>query len=75
MEGEQISVEGLVAEADVKVYTDTSSFFKDGYTDIRGVFDYASLTNDKLQSVKRFAILVMSEEKGAYITEANPPPW
>jgi hypothetical protein len=64
----------------VKVYSrngaagSSSSFYKDGYTDIRGIFDFASLSNEKLRKVKKFAILVISEKHGALITEANPPP-
>lgn len=48
-------------------------FFKDGYTDVRGYFDYASLSTDELDSVKRFAILATSEDAGAVIREALPP--
>jgi hypothetical protein len=48
-------------------------FFKDGYTDLRGRFDYASLSTDELGGVERFALLVMSDEHGAVIREATPP--
>ena len=48
-------------------------FYKDGYTDIRGKFDYASLSTSDLDNVDRFAILVMSEEFGSDVYEANPP--
>jgi hypothetical protein len=49
-------------------------FFKDGYTDLRGRFDYASLSTDELDRVERFALLIMSQEHGALIREASPPP-
>lgn len=49
-------------------------FFKDGYTDLRGRFDYASLSTDELDRVERFALLIMSTEHGALIREATPPP-
>jgi hypothetical protein len=49
-------------------------FFKDGYTDLRGRFDYATLSTDELDRVERFALLVMSGEHGALIREASPPP-
>jgi len=66
-----------VPRAYIKVYcqTNTSSvdFYKDGYTDLRGVFDYASLSTDKLKSVSKFAILVLTDEFGAFVTEAKPP--
>lgn len=48
-------------------------FFKDGYTDLRGRFDYASLSTDELDRVERFALLIMSTEHGALIREATPP--
>ncbi len=48
-------------------------FYKDGYTDLRGRFDYASLSTDELEGVERFALLVLSEEHGAVIREAAPP--
>jgi len=49
------------------------SFYKDGYTDRRGRFDYASLSTDKLTQVSKFSILVLSENAGALVREANPP--
>ncbi|MFO0736312.1 MAG: hypothetical protein U0270_10540 [Labilithrix sp.] len=62
----------------VKVYGRERSgrvaFFKDGYTDLRGRFDYATLSTDDLDRVERFALLVASDDAGATITEAAPPP-
>lgn len=49
-------------------------FYKDGYTDLRGRFDYSSLNTNDLEQVDRFSILVMSEEHGALIREASRPP-
>ncbi len=49
------------------------NFYKDGYTDLRGKFDYASLSTSKLPNVERFAILIMSEDSGAVVREASPP--
>jgi hypothetical protein len=48
-------------------------FYKDGYTDLRGWFDYASLSTTDLDQVERFAILVCSDQAGAAILEASPP--
>ena len=48
-------------------------FYKDGYTDLRGRFDYASLSTNELDQVERFSLLVMSEENGAVVREAVPP--
>ncbi len=49
------------------------AFYKDGYTDLRGAFDYATLSTTDLDSVERFAILVCSDHAGAAILEAAPP--
>ncbi|HZZ70708.1 MAG TPA: hypothetical protein VFE24_00535 [Pirellulales bacterium] len=48
-------------------------FYKDGYTDLRGLFDYSSLSTNELDFVQRFSILVLSEEHGAVVREAAPP--
>lgn len=62
----------------VKVYgryrDKTVHFFKDGYTDLRGRFDYATLSTDDLDRVERLALLVVSESAGATIVETTPPP-
>lgn len=61
----------------VKVYSEDKQsrvrFYKDGYTDIRGCFDYVSLDTDQLIGVKRFAILVSSADAGALVKECLPP--
>ena len=61
----------------VKVYARARgghvAFYKDGYTDPRGWFDYATLSTSELDQVERFAILVCSEQAGATILETNPP--
>ena len=48
-------------------------FFKDGYTDLRGRFDYSSLNTNELEQVERFALLILSDGHGAVVREANPP--
>ncbi len=48
-------------------------FFKDGYTDLRGKFDYVSLNTDELGEVERLSLLVLSEEHGALVREVAPP--
>lgn len=48
-------------------------FYKDGYTDLRGRFDYTSLSTNDLDNVQKFSILVMSDELGATVREATPP--
>jgi len=51
----------------------TVRFHKDGYTDLRGRFDYASLSGEGYAPAERYAILVLSETDGAVIREAAPP--
>lgn len=48
-------------------------FYKDGYTDLRGRFDYATLSTNQLDHVERFALLVLSEDRGAVVRELAPP--
>ena len=66
-----------VPRAYIKVYARNAAgrpvFYKDGYTDLRGKFDYASLSTDALDGTSRFALLVMSENHGALVKEAAPP--
>jgi hypothetical protein len=62
----------------VKVYArladGTVKFHKDGYTDVCGRFDYTSVSTPERQPINRFAVLVLSEERGALIREAAAPP-
>jgi hypothetical protein len=51
----------------------TVKFYKDGYTDHRGRFDYASVSTPEKAPVVRFSLLVLSDEHGALIREATPP--
>ena len=48
-------------------------FYKDGYTDLCGRFDYATLSTDDLDHVERFALLVVDDAAGATVVEAAPP--
>lgn len=42
-------------------------------TDRRGRFDYASLNNGQLGQMKKFSILVVSDDHGAVVQECRPP--
>jgi hypothetical protein len=48
-------------------------FYKDGYTDMRGTFDYASLNLESQKGISKFALLVSSKENGAKLLQVNPP--
>ena len=54
-------------------YSGGEKFYKDGYTDIRGLFEYAQTSGDKLKNVKKFAIYIESREFGSQIREIDPP--
>ena len=69
-------------KAYVKVYARHKGgdvrFLKDGYTDLRGRFDYVSVSEDSaggqdVGALERLAILVLSENNGAAVREADPP--
>ncbi|MFT5154744.1 MAG: LysM repeat protein, partial [Planctomycetota bacterium] len=66
-----------LSKAYVKVYVrdqgGTVKFYKDGYTDLRGKFDYVSLNTNQLGTTQRFAILVMTEKNGSLVKEVATP--
>jgi len=66
-----------VSSAYVKVYVKMQNgevkFLKDGYTDLRGRFDYASINTNEVDNAARLSLLILSEEFGAVIREAAPP--
>ncbi len=51
----------------------TTRFYKDGYTDLRGRFDYTSLNTNELDFVQKFSLLILSDTHGATVREASPP--
>ncbi len=61
----------------VKVYARKRNgqieYYKDGYTDLRGRFEYASLSTNDLDNVDRFSVLILSDTEGAVVREAAPP--
>jgi len=61
----------------VKVYARLKDgrvqFYKDGYTDLRGRFDYTSLNTNELDFTAKFSLLVLSDQHGAVVKEADPP--
>ena len=61
----------------VKVYARLANgqirFHKDGYTDIRGRFDYVSLSGMDDAEIERFAVLILTQDNGATVREFAPP--
>ena len=66
-----------IAKAYVKVYSrhqnGTVKFHKDGYTDLRGRFDYVSQSNNSIDGISKYSILIMHPENGSVIRQALPP--
>ena len=68
-----------LSEIYIKVYArykdsqHSVKFYKDGYTDIRGRFDYASLNTNLLKNAEKFAIFAMSDKLGSLIIECAGP--
>lgn len=56
----------------IKVFAKSTAekFHKDGYTDLRGVFDYRTTRNCN-KSVNKFAILILTETHGSTIKEVD----
>ena len=66
-----------ITKAYVKVYVELNDnnvqFYKDGYTDLNGKFNYLALNTDQLKKAKKFYIFVSEEKQGAIIKECYPP--
>ena len=56
-----------------RAYDGSIRFHKDGYTDLRGRFDYVSQSNRTIDEIEKFSILVVSEDNGAVIRQAELP--
>src|SRR5262245_56081700 len=60
-----------LAKVYVKVYSRLADgqvkFHKDGYTDHRGRFDYASVSTPEKQPISRFSILALSTDRGVQV--------
>ena len=50
----------------MKDKNDLVSFYKDGYTDIAGKFDYFSVSSPLYNTAKKFAILVVGSNLGKF---------
>ena len=66
-----------IIKAYVKVYAELNhsevQFYKDGYTDLNGKFNYIALNTDQLKNAKKFYIYIYEERNGALIKECKPP--
>ena len=48
-------------------------FFKDGYTDLRGRFNFLGLNTNNLGNINKFALFILHPELGSVIKECSPP--
>jgi hypothetical protein len=61
MDSEKNSLIHVYVKVFAQTYDYQISFYKDGYTDIRGIFDYL---HSSLDNVEKFAIFIMSQSHG-----------
>ncbi|CAD8191051.1 unnamed protein product [Paramecium pentaurelia] len=66
-------LEKIYIKTFVKKSDGQNIFYKDGYTDLRGRYDYATLDSQSLEEVSKFAVLIVSNDLGSMIKEINPP--
>ena len=57
----------------IKLKNSSVEFYKDGYTDRRGKFDYVSLNTGQMQQAADIAILVCGADGDCNVTRASPP--
>lgn len=69
----QKPVPGAYVKVYAKMRNGEVKFLKDGYTDLRGRFDYASINTNEVDHADRLALLILSDEYGAVVREAAPP--
>eukprot|EP01083_Nonionella_stella_P069902 186637_1 len=66
-----------IKKAYIKVFAkgenDKNEFYKDGYTDLRGGFDYVSVSSGQLQNAQQFAILIVTKDYGCAVKYAKKP--
>ncbi|MBL8842959.1 MAG: hypothetical protein JNL90_15680 [Planctomycetes bacterium] len=71
--GSRVPLARTYVKCFAKLRDGTVRFHKDGYTDLRGRFDYASVSDDPDAGAMRYAVLVLHDERGAVIREVAPP--
>ena len=61
----------------VKVYSEDNSgvqsFYRDGFTDIRGKFEYANSSGKSVDDIAKFSVLVSDVKHGQIIQEVGKP--
>ena len=66
-----------VVKCYVKVFCDSGSgrptFYKDGFTNLVGKFNYLALNTDQLSRAQKFYLFISEEKEGCVVKECNPP--
>ena len=72
-EGSEKPLSNVYIKCFSKKSSGTVAFYKDGYTDLRGTFEYTSVHSSDFDDVDKFSILVFSDKHGALIKQTKPP--
>ncbi len=66
-----------IRKAYVKVFAELRGegckFYKDGYTDLRGIFNYLAINTRQIQKATKFYLFISDEKLGCTIQECLPP--
>lgn len=57
----------------VQMKNNSEQFYRDGYTDMNGKFEYMASNRSDMQDIKKLALLIISEKYGQLVIEVDPP--
>lgn len=57
----------------VRMTSGETKFYKDGYTDLRGSFDFARLNKDIISQIDKFTLLIVSQDQGLVVKTCGKP--
>ena len=60
-------------KAFAKYHSGEVKFFKDGYTDMRGKFEYGYTNTENMTNIHKLSILILSDKHGSLIKECQLP--
>mmetsp|Transcript_39411 Transcript_39411/g.37887 ORF Transcript_39411/g.37887 Transcript_39411/m.37887 type:complete len:96 (+) Transcript_39411:77-364(+) len=73
VEGRDIPLPKTYVKVYQKTFAGVVKFFKDGYSDLRGRFDYATLSGTSISDVEMLAIFISHDQYGSVTREVKPP--
>ena len=73
--GSQVPLPGCYVKVYAQLKDSSERFYKDGYTDIFGRFDYGALNSQEwpLHSLHKLSLFVKTPTLGSQILEVSPP--